>query len=165
MPDIYKSARLGFDVMNAAAAVLVTVYPTDPMKSANLVGLCELLSQQDPDWYEIDYRSPSDYTMNPMLNELAKVIKARFGNTDHSQNSGTYHSACKEAINNWWKHTYDTNTNPSGISSEVKVAHATYWVFKEYCKKYKMTVPTNKNGETYKVLDSFTKGAKQWLSL
>jgi hypothetical protein len=163
MPDIYKSARLGFPVMNAAAAVLVTVYPTDPMKSANLVGLCELLSQQDPDWWEVDYRDAGDYNMNPRLDDLTKVIKVRFGNVSESQNSGTYHSSCKEAVNNWWKDKYDTLTNPSGISSEVKVAHATYHVYDEFSGKYSMITPRNAKGETFGVLKSFTSGYKKWL--
>jgi hypothetical protein len=163
MPDIYKSARLGFPVMNAAAAVLVTVYPIDPMKSANLVGLCELLSQQDPDWWEVDYRDAGDYNMNPRLDDLTKVIKVRFGNVLESQNSGTYHSSCKEAVNNWWKDKYDTLTNPSGISSEVKVAHATYHVYNEFSGKYSMITPRNAKGETFGVLESFTSGYKKWL--
>lgn len=163
MPDIFKSAQFGFDVINAAAAVLVTVYPTDPMKSANLVGLCDLLSQQDPDWLEVDYRSADDFIMNPMLAELAKVIKARFGNPAQQQYSGTYHSQCKEAVNNWWKDKYDTLTNPSGISSEIKVSHATYHVYKDLSNKYPMNKPTNRKGETFGVLDIFTKGYKKWL--
>jgi len=164
MPDIYKSARLGMPVMNAAAALLVNVYPTDPMKSANLVGLSDLLSQQDPDWLEIDYRDAQDHNMNPMLEDLAKVVKVRFGDTDDGQNSGTYHSSCKEAVNNWWKDKYNTATNPSGISSEVKVSHATYHVYKDFSNKYPMTKPCNSKGETFGVLKSFTKGMKKWLT-
>jgi hypothetical protein len=112
----------------------------------------------------VDYRSPDDYAMNPMLADLTSVIKIRFGDCTQSQNSGTYHSSCKEAINNWWKDAYSTATNPSGISSEVKVAHATYWVYEEFSNKYPMTVPKNSKGETFKVLQSFTKGYKKWLS-
>lgn len=164
MPDIYKSARLGLPVMNAAAALLVKVYPTDPMKSANLVGLSDLLSQQDPDWLDIDYRDAKDYNMNPMLEDLSKVIKVRFGDVADNQNSGTYHSSCKEAVNNWWKDKYDTLTNPSGISSEVKVSHATYHVYKDFSNKYPMTKPCNNKGETFGVLKAFTKGMKQWLT-
>ena len=163
MGDLFKSGQMGFDVMDAAAAVLVTVYPNDEMKSANLVGLCELLSQQDTEWLDIAYTDPENFQMNPRLEELARVIRLRFGISQFQQNSGTFHSQCKEAINNWWKTKYSTTTNPSGISSEVKVAHATYWVFSEFTKKFPMEIPRNKNGETYEVLESFTGGYKRWL--
>lgn len=162
MPDLYNSAQLGFDVMDAAAAVLVSVYPTDPMKSANLYGLCELLSKQDPDWCEIDLHTG---TMNPQLADLARVIQIRFGDSTQKQNSGTYHSQCKEAVNNWYKDKFDTVSNPSGIASEVKVAHATYWVYKEFSNKYPLTMPKNRKGETFEVLPLFTKGYKKWLAL
>lgn len=161
MQDLFKSAQMGIDVMDAAAAVLVTVYPEDEMKSANLVGLCDLLSQQDPEWLEIAYTDPEDFQMNPRLDELTRVVRIRFGLA--GQNSGTYHSQCKEAVNNWWKDRYNTLTNPSGISSEVKVSHATYHVYKEFTNKYTMTMPRNNKGETYDVMDSFTKGYKKWL--
>ena len=164
MPDIYKAARLGMDVMNAAAAVLVHVYPNDEMKSANLVGLCELLSQQDPEWWEVDYRSAADYDMNKKLGDLAKVIAVRFALKQFGQNSGTYHSQCKEAINNWWKDRHNTQTNPSGVSPEVKVAHATYHVYREFGNSaFVLTKPINKKGETFDVMPSFTSGYKKWL--
>jgi hypothetical protein len=164
MPDIYKAARLGMDVMNAAAAVLVHVYPNDEMKSANLVGLCELLSQQDPEWWEVDYRSAADYDMNKKLGDLAKVIAVRFALKQFGQNSGTYHSQCKEAINNWWKDRHNTQTNPSGVSPEVKVAHATYHVYREFGNStFILTKPINKKGETFDVMPSFTSGYKLWL--
>jgi hypothetical protein len=164
MQDLFKSAQMGIDVMDAAAAVLVTVYPNDEMKSANLVGLCELLSQQDPDWLEIAYTDPDNFQLSPQLEELSRVLRLRFGISQFQQNSGTYHSQCKEAINNWWKTKFNTNTNPSGISSEVKVAHATFWVYEEFGdKKYKMAMPRNKKGENYEVLASFTQGYKKWL--
>lgn len=161
MQDLFKSAQMGIDIMDAAAAVLVTVYPDDEMKSANLVGLCELLSQQDPDWLDIAYTNPDNFQLSPRLEELARIIRIRFGLA--GQNSGTYHSQCKEAVNNWWKDKFATNTNPSGISSEVKVAHATYHVFTDYTKKFTLTKPRNKDGETFNVMNSFTNGYKKWL--
>lgn len=161
MLDLFKSAQMGMDVMDAAAAVIVTVYKDDEMKSANLVGLCELLSQQDPIWLDIAYTDPEDFQLNPRLEELARILRIRFGLT--GQNSGTYHSQCKEAVNNWWKDKFKTTTNPSGISSEVKVAHATYHVFTEFTKKFVLSKPCNKTGETFDVMDSFTKGYKEWL--
>lgn len=165
MPDIYKSARMGFDVMNAAAAVLVTVYPTDPMKSANLVGLCELLRQQDPEWLEVDIQDGSTPVLNPMLEELARVLKVRFGNIANNQNSGTFHSTCKEAVNNWYKAKTGLLTNPSGIAPEIKVAHATYHVFNDLSNGgYTMTKPVNSKGEHFEVLSSFTQGYKQWMT-
>lgn len=159
MGDIYKSARMGFDVMDAAAAVLVDVYPNDPMKSANLVGLCELLKQQDPEWLEVDAQGP----LNPRLQALADAIRIRFAGV--GQNAGTFHSQCKEAINNWYKDRFNTQTNPSGISPEVKVAHATYRVYEVFgATKFPLTVPVNDKGENYPVLDNFTKGYKKWLN-
>ena len=163
MGDLYKSARMGFDVMDAAAATLVKVYPNDPMKSANLVGLCELLRQQDPEWMEIDYQSPTTSNLNPKLKDLAEVIEKRFGNPTKGQNSGTYHDQCKQAINNWYKEAFNTLSNPSGISPEVKVAHATYHVYESYSKNHKLAVPKTDKGETYQVLTSFTEGYKKWM--
>ena len=163
MADLYKSARMGFDVMDAAAAVLVKVYPNDPMKSANLVGLCELLKQQEPEWLDVDYQGPNNSILNPKLEDLAEIIGKRFGNVNKGQNSGTYHDQCKQAINNWYKEAFNTLSNPSGIAPEVKVAHATYHVYDSYSTKYKLTVPKTEKGETYKVLLSFTEGYKKWM--
>lgn len=163
MADLYKSARMGFDVMDAAAAVLVKVYPNDPMKSANLVGLCELLKQQEPEWLDVDYQGPNNSNLNPRLDDLAEIIEKRFGNVNKGQNSGTYHDQCKQAINNWYKEEFNTLSNPSGIAPEVKVAHATFHVYDSYSTKYKLTVPKTDKGETYKVLLSFTEGYKKWM--
>jgi hypothetical protein len=163
MSDLYKSARMGFDVMDAAAAVLVKVYPNDPMKSANLVGLCELLKQQEPEWLDVDYQGPNNSILNPRLEDLSEIIEKRFGNVNRGQNSGTYHDQCKQAINNWYKEEFNTLSNPSGIAPEVKVAHATFHVYNSYSTKYKLTVPKTDKGETYKVLSSFTEGYKKWM--
>jgi hypothetical protein len=163
MSDLYKSARMGFDVMDAAAAVLVKVYPNDPMKSANLVGLCELLKQQEPEWLDVDYQGPNNSILNPRLEDLSEIIEKRFGNVNRGQNSGTYHDQCKQAINNWYKEEFNTLSNPSGIAPEVKVAHATFHVYDSYSTKYKLTVPKTDKGETYKVLSSFTEGYKKWM--
>lgn len=161
MPDIFKSARMGFDVMDAAAAVLVEVYPDDVMKSANLVGLCELLKQQDADWLEVDPQSSN--TLNPKLQALADAIRYRFADKSLGQNSGTFHSQCKEAINNWYKNQFNTQSNPSGIAPEIKVAHATYWVYKQFGNsQFPMTKPVTKKGENYPVLNNFTQGFQQW---
>jgi hypothetical protein len=164
MADIYKAAHMGFDVMDASAAVLVKVYPTDPMKSANLVGLCELLRQQDIVWSDISYQGPNNSILSPQLEDLAEVLQERFGDTALNQNSGTYHDQCKQAINNWYKDRYNTQSNPSGISPEVKVAHATYHVYNSFSNNYTLTIPKTDKGETYQVLKSFTEGYKKWMS-
>ena len=158
MGDIYKARKLGIDNMDAAAAVLINVYPNDPMKSANLVGLCDLLRQQDDSWIEVD---PSGI-LNPRLQALADAIRIRFAGKD--QDAGTFHTQCKQAINNRYKHDFDTKTNPSGISPEIKVSHSTYRVYEVFGNpKFTLIMPTNEKGENYPVLDSFTKGYQKWL--
>jgi hypothetical protein len=158
MGDIYKARKTGIENMDATAAVLIDVYPNDPMKSANLVGLCDLLRQQDEEWIEVD---PTGI-LNPRLQALADAIRTRFAGP--GQDSGTFHNQCKQAINNWYKDKFETISNPSGIGPEVKVSHATYRVYEVFGNpKFPLTMPTNEKGENYPVLDSFTKGYQKWL--
>jgi hypothetical protein len=143
MGDIIKSSLMGIENMDVAAAVMIRCYDYQTIKSANLLGLTNLLSQQDATWIDATINTEGIFnnikTMaNPKLEDLAQVILKQFG-TD----SGSLHAACKKAVN-------DLNGKGNGIGPEIKVAHALYHVYRKF-GKFPMTAPVNKYNETISV--------------
>jgi hypothetical protein len=135
MGDIIKSAHIGMadGSMDLAAAVHIRCYDTQTIKSANLLGLTLLLSQQDNTWVGHDFSNGT--LVNPKLEDLAQVILNRFG-TD----SSALHLECKKAVN-------DLHGKGNGIGAEIKVGHALYHVYNKFGRQ-QMTAPKNKYDET-----------------
>lgn len=139
MGDIIRSADLGIDNMDMAAAVHIRCYGDQTIKSANLLGLTNLFSQQDPSWIGKEFNEFGELA-NPKQEDLATVILRTFGT-----GSGNLHLNCKKAVN-------DMYGKGNGISPEIKVSHALYHVY-EAKGQYKLTAPVNKYDETIKVHD------------
>jgi len=142
MGDILKSARMGIANMDIAAAIHIRCYGDQTIKSANLLGLTNLFSQQDVSWTIPNLKTSFNRgsLTNPKLEHLAKVILDRFGT-----GSENLHSTCKKAVN-------DEYGKGNGIGPEIKVGHALYHVYTyEGNNKYNMTAPINKYGETIRV--------------
>lgn len=142
MGDILKSARMGIANMDIAAAIHIRCYDEQTIKSANLLGLTNLISQQDASWTIPDLKNAFSRgsLTNPKLEHLSKVILDKFGT-----GSEQLHSTCKKAVN-------DEYGKGNGIGPEIKVGHALYHVYVNDGKDlHKMTAPINKYGETIRV--------------
>lgn len=140
MGDLLKSARLGMQNMDIAAAILIRCYGNQTIKSANLLGLTYLLSQQDNTWIMTDNPFDKGVFTNPKLENLSCLILKEFGTS-----SDNLHSACKKSVN-------DVYGKGNGIAPEVKVGHALYHVYEAKSNgKFPMTAPVNKYGETIRV--------------
>lgn len=142
MGDILKSARMGIANMDIAAAIHIRCYDTQTIKSANLLGLTNLISQQDVSWTIPDLKTAFNKgsLSNPKLEHLSSVILNKFGSS-----SENLHTICKKAVN-------DEYGKGNGISPEIKVGHALYHVYMFDGKnKHKMTAPINKYSETIRV--------------
>lgn len=142
MGDILKSARMGISNMDIAAAIHIRCYDDQTIKSANLLGLTNLISQQDTSWTIPDIKTSFDRgtLTNPKLEHLSRVILNKFGS-----GSDYLHSTCKKAVN-------DEYGKGNGIGPEIKVAHALYHVYVHIAEnKCNMTAPVNKYGETIRV--------------
>jgi hypothetical protein len=141
MGDLLKSARMGIANMDIAAAVHIRCYDDQTIKSANLLGLTNLISQQDVSWTIPDLKTAFNKgsLTNAKLEHLAKVILDEFGT-----GSENLHATCKKAVN-------DEYGKGNGIGPEIKVGHALYHVYAWKGNKYKMTAPVNKYGETVRV--------------
>jgi hypothetical protein len=142
MGDILKSARMGIQNMDIAAAVHIRCYDDQTIKSANLLGLTYLISQQDVSWTIPDLKTSFSRgsLTNPKLEHLSTVILNEFGT-----GSDSLHSSCKKAVN-------DEYGKGNGIGPEIKVSHALYHVYRAKGKnKCNMTAPVNKYGETIRV--------------
>lgn len=147
MGDILKSARMGINNMDIAAAVHIRCYDDQTIKSANLLGLTHLISQQDVSWTIPDLKTAFNKgsLTNPKLEHLSKVILDKFGTGSES-----LHATCKKAVN-------DEYGKGNGIGPEIKVGHALYHVYVSEGKdKFKMSAPVNKYGETIR--------AHEWLT-
>lgn len=142
MGDILTSARMGIRHMDVAAAIQIRCFGNQTIKSANLLGLTSLISQQDLTWTIPNLKNTfnnGSFT-NPKLENLSQVILNRFGNT-----SDNLHSYCKKAVN-------DLYGKGNGIGPDIKVSHAIYHVYKtDGGNQFKMTPPVNKYGETIEV--------------
>jgi hypothetical protein len=141
MGDLLKAARMGIDNMDIAAAIHIRCYDDQTIKSANLLGLTHLISQQDNTWTIPDLKTSffKGSLTNPKLEHLSKVILKEF-----DTGSENLHSTCKKAVN-------DEYGKGNGISPEIKVGHALYHVYKSKGNKHNMTAPVNKYGETIRV--------------
>lgn len=141
MGDLLKSARMGIPNMDIAAAVHIRCYDDQTIKSANLLGLTNLISQQDVTWTIPDLKAAflKGSLTNPKLEHLSKVILDEFGTGSES-----LHATCKKAVN-------DEYGKGNGIGPEIKVGHALYHVYKSKGNKHSMTAPVNKYGETIRV--------------
>jgi hypothetical protein len=141
MGDLLKSARMGISNMDIAAAVHIRCYDDQTIKSANLLGLTNLISQQDVSWTIPDLKTAFNKgsLTNPKLEDLAKTILDVFGT-----GSDNLHSVCKKAVN-------DEYGKGNGIGPEIKVGHALYHVYVWKGNKKKMIAPVNKYGETIRV--------------
>jgi hypothetical protein len=141
MGDLLKSARMGITNMDIAAAIHIRCYDDQTIKSANLLGLTNLISQQDVSWtipvLQTAFNKGS--LTNPKLEHLSKVILDEFGT-----GSENLHATCKKAVN-------DEYGKGNGIGPEIKVGHALYHVYAWKGNKHKMTAPINKYGETVRV--------------
>lgn len=147
MGDLLKSARMGIENMHIAAAIHIRCYDDQTIKSANLLGLTNLISQQDNSWTFPDI-SKSFYKgslTNPKLEHLSQTILQQFGT-----GSENLHSTCKKAVN-------DLHGKGNGIGPEIKVSHALYHVYYKFSKNtYGITAPKNKYDETIKVHEWLT---------
>jgi hypothetical protein len=152
MGDILKSARMSIENMDIAAAIMISSYGNQTIKSANLLGLTYLFSQQDHQWTLADKDPKKNFhgnyvggqLINKNLRELSNVIDRHFGTASES-----LHSTCKKAVN-------DEYGKGNGIGPEIKVSHAIYHVFTKFAReefKNSMTAPKNKYGETIRVHD------------
>jgi hypothetical protein len=142
MGDIIKSARMGIDNMDIAAAIHIRCYDDQTIKSANLLGLTNLISQQNQNWTIPDLKTSfsKGSLTNSFLEDLSEVILDQFGTGSES-----LHATCKKAVN-------DEYGKGNGIGPEIKVGHALYHVYKTFGKyKNSMTAPKNKYDETIKV--------------
>ena len=141
MGDLLNSARMGIANMDIAAAIHIRCYDDQTIKSANLLGLTNLISQQDVSWTIPDLKTAFNKgsLTNAKLEHLAKVILDEFGT-----GSENLHATCKKAVN-------DEYGKGNGIGPEIKVGHALYHVYAWKGNKYKMTAPINKYGETIRV--------------
>lgn len=142
MGDILKSARMGIENMDIAAAIHIRCYDDQTIKSANLLGLTNLISQQDNSWTIPNLKAAfwQGSLTNPKLEHLSHVILQQFGTGSES-----LHSTCKKAVN-------DCYGKGNGIGPEIKVGHALYHVYEKFgTGKYKMTAPKNKYDETIEV--------------
>lgn len=142
MGDILKAARMGINNMDIAAAVHIRCYDDQTIKSANLLGLTNLISQQDNTWTipNLAQSFNKGSLTNPKLEHLSTVILQEFGTGSES-----LHSTCKKAVN-------DEYGKGNGIGPEIKVGHALYHVYVAKGKNaHKMTAPVNKYGETIRV--------------
>jgi hypothetical protein len=141
MGDLLKSARMGIPNMDIAAAVHIRCYDDQTIKSANLLGLTNLISQQDVSWTIPDLKTAFNKgsLTNPKLEHLSKVILDEFGTGSES-----LHATCKKAVN-------DEYGKGNGIGPEIKVGHALYHVYAWKGNKHKMTAPVNKYGDTIRV--------------
>lgn len=141
MGDLLKSARMGIANMDIAAAIHIRCYDNQTIKSANLLGLTNLISQQDMSWTIPDLKTSfyKGSLTNPKLEDLSKTILDEFGT-----GSENLHASCKKAVN-------DEYGKGNGIGPEIKVGHALYHVYTAKSKKHKMTAPVNKYGETIRV--------------
>jgi hypothetical protein len=142
MGDLLKAARLGIENMHIAAAVLIRCYDNQTIKSANLLGLTLLISQQDNSWTIPDLSASfiKGSLVNPKLEHLSQVILKEFGTGSES-----LHSTCKKAVNDFYG-------KGNGIGPEIKVGHALYHVYNKLGRnKYNMTAPKNKYDETISV--------------
>lgn len=169
MPDLFKSFDIEPtpDVFNAAAAVLGSLYPNDPMCSSNLYGLSDYLSRQcvlNPSY--LDYSgdlASGNLKLGPFLSSLKDALDYRFNNPDNKHTSASLHSNCKSAVNSWWKDRFQSAYNPKNISSHIKVSTGIYETYKYYSDQFP-TVPvevednSSKVKEKYSVLESFFKG-------
>jgi len=138
MGDVIRSARIGIANMDVAAAVHIRCYDNQTIKSANLLGLTSLISQQDPSWLLTDPVWNLGLLNNPKLEDLSQVILRTFGT-----GSEDLHLNCKKAVN-------DIYGKGNGISPEVKVGHALYHVY-EKKGSHKLKAPVNKYDETINV--------------
>lgn len=140
MGDILKSARMGIDSMDIAAAVHIRCYDTQTIKSANLLGLTDLIRQQDNSWIIPNLKTAFNKGMltNPKLEDLAQTILSQFGT-----GSEDLHLTCKKAVN-------DVYGKGNGIGPEIKVSHALYALYSKF-GNHQMAAPTNKYDETIKV--------------
>ena len=139
MGDILKSARMGISNMDLAAAIHIRCYGDQTIKSANLLGLTNLMSQQDVSWTNPDVMKSfnAGKLTNPKLEHFSGVILNEFGTA-----SENLHTSCKKAVN-------DLHGKGNGIGPEIKVGHALYHVYFNCGKnKHSMTAPVNKYGET-----------------
>jgi len=166
MPDLFKSFDIEPtpDVFNAAAAVLGSLYPNDPMCSSNLYGLSDYLSRQcvlNPNY--LDYSgdlASGNLKLGPFLSSLKDALDYRFNNPDNKHTSASLHSNCKSAVNSWWKDRFQSAYNPKNISSHIKVSTGIYETYKYYSDQFP-TVPvevednSSKVKEKYSVLNSF----------
>lgn len=141
MGDLLKAARMGIPNMDIAAAVHIRCYDDQTIKSANLLGLTNLISQQDMSWTIPDLKTSFNKgsLANPKLEHLSKTILDVFGTGSES-----LHATCKKAVN-------DEYGKGNGIGPEIKVGHALYHVYVSKGNKHKMTTPVNKYGETIRV--------------
>lgn len=141
MGDLLKAARMGIANMDIAAAIHIRCYDDQTIKSANLLGLTNLISQQDNTWTIPDLKTAitNGSLNNPKLEHLSKVILDEFGTGSES-----LHATCKKAVN-------DEYGKGNGIGPEIKVGHALYHVYTAKSKKYTLTAPVNKYGETIRV--------------
>jgi hypothetical protein len=141
MGDLLKSARMGIANMDIAAAVHIRCYDDQTIKSANLLGLTNLISQQDVSWTIPDLKAAfwKGSLTNAKLEHLSKVILDEFGTGSES-----LHATCKKAVN-------DEYGKGNGIGPEIKVGHALYHVYVSKGNKHTMTAPVNKYGETIRV--------------
>lgn len=142
MGDILKSARMGIENMHIAAAIHIRCYDDQTIKSANLLGLTNLISQQDNSWTfpDISKAFYKGSLTNPKLEHLSQTILQQFGTGSES-----LHSTCKKAVN-------DFHGKGNGIGPEIKVSHALYHVYAKFGKNtHDMTAPKNKYDETIKV--------------
>lgn len=144
MGDILKSARMGIANMDVAAAIHIRCYDDQTVKSANLLGLTYLISQQDVTWTIPDLQNSFSKRSltNPKLEHLSRVILNKF-----NTGSDNLHLTCKKAVN-------DEYGKGNGIGPEIKVGHALYHVYGAWGEnKYNMTAPVNKYNETIRVHD------------
>lgn len=142
MGDIKNAARNGISNMDIAAAIHIRCYDRQTIKSANLIGLTELISHQDNSWTipDLSKAFAKGSLTNPKLEHLCQVILKEFG-TD----STFLHSNCKKAVN-------DACDRGNNYTPEIKVSHALYHVYNVKGKnKFNMTAPVNKYGETIPV--------------
>lgn len=142
MGDILRSARMGIDNMDMAAAVHIRCYDDQTVKSANLLGLTNFFSQQDNTW--IGTKFSAGRLINDKQEDLAQVILNVFGTGSES-----LHSTCKKAVN-------DVYGKGNGIAPEIKVSHSLYRVY-EKRGNHKATAPVNKYGETIETHEWLTR--------
>lgn len=144
MGDLVSSAHMGIDNMDIAAAVHIRCYGDQTIKSANLLGLTQLIKQQDATWTipNVKQAFRAGNLTNPKLEHLSNVILKEFGTA-----SENLHSSCKKAVN-------DEYGKGNGIGPEIKVSHAIFHVYNAKSGNlHSMTAPKNKYGETIRVHD------------